>query len=62
MTQKELEEKIAKLEKEVETLKNRQPLVIPTISCPLQHYPQNPWPPYPGYPTILCYKAENIVF
>jgi len=43
-----------KLEKEIEELKARPPIVIPSLPCPLPHDPQNPWPSYPSHPTIIC--------
>ncbi len=54
MTKKELEEKVLKLEKEIEELKLRTPIVLPQYPCLLPHYPQNPWSPYGTYPTIIC--------
>jgi hypothetical protein len=53
--EQELEEKIVKLEKEIEELKARQPFGInyPLTPCLLPHYPPTP-PQYPYYPTVIC--------
>ena len=61
MKLKELEIKIAGLEKEIAELKKREPVVINFPAnpiCPLQHYPHSPqiipYSPYsnPNYPII----------
>ena len=51
MKLKELELKIAALEKEIAELKKREPVIINFPAnpiCPLQHYPSYPQPFYPG--------------
>jgi hypothetical protein len=65
MKLKELEIKIAALEKEIAELKKREPVVINFPAnpvCPMQHYPSYPqpsipyFPPYPNpnYPINWC--------